>query len=167
MAGPAAGPHAEARFVRHTALTTERAIITHRLTLIIPCLCLAAAGGCVPRSTRQLRPVACPAGARGSAILGQVLDDTTGAPIPQAYVRFYRDSSATPITTATADKFGRYVLTGLPSGPGVLGAIQIGYRERRRSVVVDTLACWRVDLRLPWRASPTEPSLPTEPLVSR
>src|SRR5262245_28150804 len=73
-----------------------------------------------------------PPGPRTGLVVGQVVDATTGAPIPEAIVRltmpkYLQDLSTTPRDRVMADEQGRYFFADLPAGEYFIQASKDGY----------------------------------------
>ena len=73
-----------------------------------------------------------PPGPRTGLIVGQVVDGTTGAPVPEAIVRltmpkYLENLPTTPKGRVMADSEGRYFFSELPAGEYYIGAEKDGY----------------------------------------
>ena len=72
-----------------------------------------------------------PPGPRTATIVGQVVDATTGAPVPEAIVTLtlprYFDNPSAPNERVMADVEGRFFFTGLPAGEYYMAAARDGY----------------------------------------
>jgi hypothetical protein len=83
-------------------------------------------------AARQIPINGAPSGPRTGLIVGQVVDATTGAPIPEAIVqltmpKYFQNLPTTPQGHVMADSDGRFFFAELPAGDYALQASQEGY----------------------------------------